>query len=130
MLPFVRTQSIGEIKPEGVMYAAPRTGEVLEVYVGGFLPGHFAAETVENGDEVFKRVADQMVGQILVDRLGQGELLIGKFKIFGEALKRVVHATVGEPSKNTINDVAERTGVADDFGFELLLAVIADQVRC
>jgi hypothetical protein len=78
-----------------------RAGEVLEVDVGGFLSAYFTAETVESGDGVFERVADQMVAQLFVNRLGKGELLVGEFEILGEDLKRVVYPTVGAPSKNT-----------------------------
>ena len=119
LLPFVRVQAVGEIEPESLLNAAPRAGEVLEVDVGGFLSARFTAEAVESGDEVFERVADQMVGQLLVNRFGKGELLVGGFKVLRKDLKRVVHAAVGAASKHAVNGVAERTGVADDFGFEL-----------
>jgi hypothetical protein len=34
------------------------------------------AETVESREAVFKRVADQMVGQLLVDSFGKGEFIV------------------------------------------------------
>ena len=50
------------------------------------------SEAFESGDEVFERVADQMVGQFIVNRFGKGELLVVEFKVLPEDLKRVVHA--------------------------------------
>jgi hypothetical protein len=62
LLPFSGGERIGKVETECFLHTPPRPSQVLEMNIGGFLPADLPGESVEGGDEVFKRIADQMIG--------------------------------------------------------------------
>src|SRR5581483_266540 len=129
ILPLVRNEDISKIEREALLYSSPCATQVLKLDIRAFPLANLAAKSIKRGHNVFQGISDEMVREFSIHRIGESKFFSCQFQVLRQNLNRIVNPAVGTPSEHAVDGIAERTAVADDFGFELFFTVILDGMR-
>jgi hypothetical protein len=129
-LPVIRGEDIGKIERETFPDSSPCTNQILELDIGTFPYANLASEPVKSRRDIFQGISNEMLRQLFVHGLGQGKFLLGQLQVLGQDMNGIVNSAIGTPSEDPVNGVAERTVIADYFGFELFFTVVLEGMRC